>query len=327
MGPLILRVALATLLFAVAAHAEPHRIYVSNEQSGTVTVIDGETLEVARTIEVGWRPRGIRATADGSTIFVALSDLDLQSEGDGDAIVAIDAATGTITARYGAGTDPEQFAIDSRGERLYAANEDAGTATITDVKTGKTLATLVVGIEPEGVGISADDRWVYVTAETSNTVSVIDTEAMEVALTFLVEPRPRAVIFESHRPRAWVSAEIGGAVSLVDTESHEVIDTIDLGGDAKPVGMALSPEGSRLYVANGHSGTVAIVDTETLRQQGWIRVGKRPWNVALSPDGRILYAANGISNDVSVIDLESGKLLRTIEVGQRPWGIVTAPIP
>lgn len=95
------------------------------------------------------------------------------------------------------GTDPEQFGVTPDGARLYASNEDAGTASATDLRAGRVLATLVVGIEPEGVAISLDGRWVYVTAETSNTVSVIDTRTNRVAASFLVDVRPRAVAFRA----------------------------------------------------------------------------------------------------------------------------------
>ncbi|HLE69048.1 MAG TPA: hypothetical protein VJH87_05160, partial [Vicinamibacteria bacterium] len=48
-------------------------VYVSNEDSGTLSVISTDTLEVVATIEVGKRPRGVRAGRDGARVYVALS--------------------------------------------------------------------------------------------------------------------------------------------------------------------------------------------------------------------------------------------------------------
>src|SRR5215470_13181767 len=48
-------------------------IYVSNEASDDVTVIDAKSERVIATIPVGKRPRGIQASADGRFVFVALS--------------------------------------------------------------------------------------------------------------------------------------------------------------------------------------------------------------------------------------------------------------
>ncbi|MEO6802823.1 MAG: hypothetical protein ABI197_06210, partial [Granulicella sp.] len=49
------------------------RIYVTNEVSGDLTVIDSGTLNVISTIPLGKRPRGIHASPDGKTIYIALS--------------------------------------------------------------------------------------------------------------------------------------------------------------------------------------------------------------------------------------------------------------
>src|SRR5262249_24858785 len=48
-------------------------VYVTNERSGDLSVIDGRTLQVMATVPLGKRPRGIHASPDGKTIYVALS--------------------------------------------------------------------------------------------------------------------------------------------------------------------------------------------------------------------------------------------------------------
>ena len=67
---------LALVLGIGAAHAGDapgFRLYVSNEKSNDVTVIDGVTGQVLATVAAGKRPRGIHVTPDGSTVYVALS--------------------------------------------------------------------------------------------------------------------------------------------------------------------------------------------------------------------------------------------------------------
>src|ERR1700712_4375452 len=49
------------------------RIYVTNEVSGDLTVIDSGTAQVIATVPLGKRPRGIHASPDHKTIYVALS--------------------------------------------------------------------------------------------------------------------------------------------------------------------------------------------------------------------------------------------------------------
>jgi len=65
----------ALLAGAIMARAETpgYLVFVSNERSGDVIVIDGGTDAVVASIPVGKRPRGIHATPDGQRVFVTLS--------------------------------------------------------------------------------------------------------------------------------------------------------------------------------------------------------------------------------------------------------------
>ncbi|HKG46427.1 MAG TPA: beta-propeller fold lactonase family protein [Pyrinomonadaceae bacterium] len=299
--------------------------FVTNERDGTITVIDTATDRVYSTIKVGGRLRGIRLNPERTRIWVAISYPTNQSENE-DTIAELDLG-GNIIARYESGTDPENFVIDNNATRLYIANEDAGTASITDVKANRVIATMPVGLEPEGAGMSPDGRWVYITSETSSSVSVIDTQSGEVVKQFLVGARPREVVFTADSSRAYVTAENGNVVSVVDTKDHTVMKTIELPrgegtAQSKPKGVVVSPDGKRVYVATGRGNSVAVIDGEQLTFTTLIPVdGRRPWGIALTPDGRKLYTANGLSNDVTVIDTSSNKVIATIKAGDGPWGI------
>jgi len=298
--------------------------FVTNERDGTITVIDTKTDQVFSTIKVGGRLRGIRLSPDRKRIWVAISYPSNQSQ-DEDTIAELD-LSGNIVAKHESGTDPENFVIDDNATRLYIANEDAGTASITDVKANRVINTMPVGLEPEGAAISPDGRWVYITSETSSSVSVIDTQNGQVVKQFLVGARPREAAFTPDSARAYVTAENGNVVSVVDTRDHSVIKTIELPrGDGpsqlKPKGVVVSADGKRVYVATGRGNSVAVIDGEQLTLLTLIPVGQRPWGIALTPDGRKLYTANGISNDVTVIDTTTNKVIGTVKAGDGPWGI------
>jgi len=298
--------------------------FVSNERDGTITVIDTKTDQPVSTIKVGGRLRGIRLSADRNTLWVAISYPTNQSQGE-DKIAQLD-LNGNIIAKYEAGTDPENFVLDDHATRLYIANEDAGTASITDIKANRVIASMPVGLEPEGAAMSPDGRWVYITSEASSSVSVIDTQTGQVVKTFLVGARPREAAFTADSTRAYVTAENGNMISVVDTKDHTVIKTIELprvdgSAQLKPKGIVVSADGKRVYVATGRGNSVAVIDGEQLAVITLIPVGQRPWGIALTPDGRKLYTANGISNDVSVIDTSTNKVIATVKAGDGPWGI------
>src|SRR3954468_5678474 len=59
---------------APAPPPEPRvKVYVTNESSGDLTVIDGERQVAIGTYPLGKRPRGIKVSPDGKSLFVALS--------------------------------------------------------------------------------------------------------------------------------------------------------------------------------------------------------------------------------------------------------------
>jgi PQQ-dependent catabolism-associated beta-propeller protein len=326
-APLRLRASILLLVFALAGcTSKPSGplAFVTNERDGTITVIDTSTDRVYSTIKVGGRLRGIRLSPDKTRIWVAISYPTNQSQGE-DKIAELD-LNGNVIAKYEAGTDPENFVVDAGATRLYIANEDAGTASITDVKTNRVIASMPVGLEPEGAAMSPDGRFVYITSEASSSVSVIDTQSGQVVKQFLVGARPREAVFTSDSGRAYITAENGNAVSVVDTKDHSVIKTIDLSrvdgaAQLKPKGVVVSADGKRIYVATGRGNSVAVIDGEQLSLITLIPVGQRPWGIALTPDGRKLYTANGISNDVTVIDTSTNKVIATVKAGDGPWGI------
>jgi YVTN family beta-propeller protein len=45
--------------------------------------------------------------------------------------------------------------------------------------------------------------------------------------------------------------------------------------------MAITPDGKKLYVANGRSNSVTVIDTEQLTPSGEVKVGEMPWGVVI----------------------------------------------
>ena len=64
---------------AMSVQAATYQVYVTNERSGDVTVIDSGDFSVVATIPVGKRPRGIHVGPNGKTIYVALSGTPIEA--------------------------------------------------------------------------------------------------------------------------------------------------------------------------------------------------------------------------------------------------------
>jgi YVTN family beta-propeller protein len=326
-------------------------ICVSNERSGDITVLDGATWKVVATVPVGKRPRGIIASPDGKTVYVALSgtpisgppqldaqgnpilhkggddddDDDKKADKSADGIAVVDLFSRKFQRKLHVGSDPEQFALSKDGTRLYVSNEDVATASILNVGTGKVEQIVPVHREPEGVGTSPDGRFFYVTCENDGEIFAVDAQRYEMVAHFNVGGRPRSIDFLPDGTRAFIPSESAGEVHLIDTAKNTVLKTVTLPKGYRPMCLKVAPNGQRVYVSTGRAGSICVLDPANLAILNTIKVGQRPWGIAFSPDAKCLFSANGPSDDVSVVDLESQKEVARVKAGQSPWGLVVVP--
>jgi YVTN family beta-propeller protein len=314
------------------------RIYVTNEVSGDLSVIDSASLTVVATVPLGKRPRGIHPSADGKTLYVALSgtpiagpDVDESTlpppDKSADGIGVFDVAQNKLVRMIPGGSDPENFDVSKDGKQLYISNEDISAMSIVDIASGKIEKTIKMGGQPEGVKTSPDGKRVFITSEEDGTIAVLDAAAGRIIATFKVGHRPRSVAFVHNGSRAYINAENDGGIVLVDAKHFKMLKAISLGqpGVIKPMAVLLSPDASRLYISTGRGQQVFTIDTATNTVLGSVTVGKRPWGIALSPDGKTLYSANGPSNDVTAVNLKTNTVVGKATVGAGPWGLVVLP--
>ena len=159
----------------------------------------------------------------------------------------------------------------------------------------------------------------------------IDADSYQITANVLVDQRPRFAQFSDDGTQLYVSAEIGGTVSVIDPATQQVVKTIGfqipgvLPEAIQPVGLRVTADGKKVFVALGPANRVAVIDGETLEVTDYILVGQRVWQLAFTPDQDYLYTTNGNSNDVTVIEVASNKAVKSIPVGQQPWGVVVAP--
>ena len=117
-------------------------MYVTNEISGDLSVIDVATERVVATIPLGKRPRGLRASPDGALLYVALSGSPIAGPGvdesmlpppdrRADGIGIVDLQARRLLKVLEAGSDPEQVDVSADGKRLYALFEPESRHTYT----------------------------------------------------------------------------------------------------------------------------------------------------------------------------------------------------
>ncbi len=188
---------------------------------------------------------------------------------------------------------------DSNGSRLAVvplpANDELA---VLDATNGALVRFVALGVEPIAAAISEDGRTAYVTILGGPKPTAADRSARQCC-----DPRAEAV-----RVDARGIAE-PGSVTRVDLVRGAVTRDIMVG--RHPTAIVWDERGARLYVADGNSDTVTVIDTRTDAVMTRIaiapfrerKIGLAPTALALSPDARTLYVALGGINAVAVYDV------------------------
>ena len=77
---------------------------------------------------------------------------------------------------------------------------------------------------------------------------------------------------------------------MIGTATNTVVKTIPVGGN--PLGVAVTPDGTKVYVANYLANNVSVIHRPGNTVVKTIPVGMNPGSVAITPDGTKVYVAN-----------------------------------
>ena len=302
---------------AINSFVNAEYIFVSNENSDTIAVLDLNTKELIKTIKTGGRPRDLKFNKDFSRLYAVVSEENH--------ILEIDTKKIEIVRTINTGDDPEIFDIDVENKIIAVSNEDDNELTIIDLETKKIVESIKdVGVEPEGVNFTPDGKLVYVTSEGTSSILIIDPWKRKILNEILVGNRPRRGIFVNNGAEYWVSNELSGTVSVIDTFKQEIRKTINFSVDGirdqqiTPVDFAYAVKKNLVFVTLGNANHVAAVDATSYEVKKYILAGKRVWGADISTDEKELIVTNGNSDDISIIDLERFVTVKDIPVGKTP---------
>ncbi len=306
---------------AVALAGAQGLVFVSNEKSDTITVLDpARDHETVATIDACGRPRDMEWDPSRRFLYVACADNNEIGIIDADKLQQVDAIPYI--------EEPEAFEFDHAFKRLFVSNEEDAALSVVDLESREVIAWVETGEEPEGVYVTPDDRRIWVTSEASNLVHVIDGETYEVLADIPVDTRPRRFAATPDGKEIWVSCELAGKVDIIDAETFEVIDSISFlprgfrPEQVTPVDVLITRDGKRAYVALGRANHIAVVDVPSRKVEKYVLAGNRVWGLTLTKDETVLYAANGLSDDVSIIDTRSLANIKSVPVGQIPYKVL-----
>lgn len=181
-----------------------------------------------------------------------------------------------------------------------------------------------------GLDVDEDAGILYVTSRENNRLYQIDLRRKAVATSTELPAKPYACLVSSTKPVLYVTLWGGSAVAVLDKKTLGIVGTIPVGDH--PNDLTESPDGNRLFVANGNSNTVSVIDCNTEKVVETITTsllpnapeGSTTNAVTLDKEGKTLFAANADNNCVAVFDVSKpgqSRSLGFIPVGWYPTSV------
>ena len=320
-------------------------LYVANQSSPSVSVIDMETDEVVATVdllELGFspnaKPHHVVVEPDGSFWYVSLIS---------DGFVLKFDRENNLVGRAPFET-PGLMALDAQSDRLYVGRSMAAVNPpqrigVIQRSTMEIDEVDVFVARPHAITVSPDGSHVYTASLASNDMVAYMPDNGEVELVAVpsLDDRVHVLVQFAMTPdgqKLVVGGEMTGKVLVMDATEHmapPVVTTVDV--EAAPWHPVFSRDGSRMYIGNRVGNAVTVIDAtnwtvvETIRDERFAS----PHGIALSHDGSKLYVGNRNTRPatdgeepgngfVAVIDTSNGKVMKLIEVGRYAAGLGTA---
>lgn len=259
------------------------------------------------------------------TVFIPL--------GTGNQVIAVDAATNRITARFSNVVNAHGLVITPDAEYLVAGslqetalpagspvNAPNSKLYVVHPVHGHVMNTIAVSGWTHHQAITPDGRYVISTHPTRGGVSVADLQTNQVARTIETGPAPNYTVVTCDGKQAFVTNSGNGTISQIDLASWKVLRQLE-GGPA-PEHLVMSGDEKTLYSLNPRAGTVSVVAVDTGKVVQTHKVGTKLHGLDIGDDGNTLFVTDRSANKLVALNLRDGAQ-RSIELAPAPYHLNT----
>ncbi len=211
----------------------------------------------------------------------------------------------------------------SPGTTLLVA--DFGSNELVTVETGTgTVHALAHVPQPNVLAVTPNGDYAIV-ASGRDAVVVVDLKTTAVRARLTIGSEATAIATTPSGAQAYVVSPLSLDLTPVDLDSSPGTAGTALPTKVFPLGIALSPNGSVVYVTDFEHNRLMVIDLATRRVVRAIPVGAGPSAIAVTPDGARAYVVDATSGEVTPVDLRSGRSLAPLRTGAHVAQIAVTP--
>jgi YVTN family beta-propeller protein len=268
----------------------------------SVTVYDAKTFELLHTVSdsVSLKDFGFSKSAsnykgapvegtfspDGKYLYVsnyAMYGKGFNKEGtdtcspadkyDNSFVYRINRSNYQIDSVYPVGSVPKVVEVTPDNKYVLAANWCSYTVSVISVEKNKVVKTIKIGRYPRGIAISNDSTKAYVAEMGGNRIHVINLQ--DFTTSFIpIGSNPRAIVLSPDNAMMYVTMNLSGRVASWNLVTNTAGKSVKTGNAARS--LAISKDGSALYVVNYKSDTMSRVRTSDMKVTQNIKVCDEP---------------------------------------------------
>jgi YVTN family beta-propeller protein len=268
----------------------------------SVTVYDAKTFELLHTVSdsVSLKDFGFSISAgnykgapvegtfspDGKYLYVsnyAMYGKGFNKEGtdtcspadkyDNSFVYRINRSNYQIDSVYPVGSVPKVVEVTPDNKYVLAANWCSYTVSVISVEKNKVVKTIKIGRYPRGIAISNDSTKAYVAEMGGNRIHVINLQ--DFTTSFIpIGSNPRAIVLSPDNAMMYVTMNLSGRVASWNLVTNTAGKSVKTGNAARS--LAISKDGSALYVVNYKSDTMSRVRTSDMKVTQNIKVCDEP---------------------------------------------------
>jgi len=307
-----------------------NKLYVANQFSNTISVIDTEKSKVEANIDVGNSPYDVEINPFSNRIYA--------SNRESNTISVIDGFTNKELTEIPVGNSPVGLGINLATNWIYVANLDSKTISKIDPIENKVKESLKYALSPYDIIVNPHTNKVYISDLGKNSVLVLDGNNNTLVSTIPVGSKPSALAINTQTNTIYVSNFLNQSVSVINGTSSKLETNIKVKDN--PVGIAVNPRTNKIYVNNLEDNSVSVINGETNKvienislEPAIIASGvNNPFiniplkvtfpliasKLAIDPVTNFTYLTNTRTNGIMTIDGKTDKIIAKIFIDIKP---------
>ena len=291
-------------------------IYVANELSSNISVIDKQLKQVVYNVFVGTKPYALAADHRRNRLYIGdrkdgvIYEMDMLRQHllratqigyvdepahletvpsrdllivvnfGSDTIYIVDSFTLQVVQTIDVGYDPVDAEYSEFFDLAFVLNRYFGTLSVLDLAADTVAVdtTLQVELDPAGMAIDDNMGWLYITNSGSTDLSIIKIETLGIEKTVSVGLGAGDIVFDPFTRRVFVAMTDTREIMCVDPYTGVLEYSIDL--PSSPGKLLFDDDEKRLYACLPERSAVAVIDPLTRRIENLIETGRGPSSLA-----------------------------------------------